>query len=340
MNILGIQFAPLFVPLERRLQTLAAATWILLMVFGNAIGPILTFYLLVYTKYWWLTALYLFWIWIIDKDIREKGGRQSTWVKSWSVWRYCIDYFSFRLEKLPGVELDPKKNYLFCCFPHGVICIGVFNAFATTWGGCSNYFPHHTPHIATLSQNYIIPFYRELALALGGIASSAKSIDYILRIPGGGHIGVVVVGGAAEAYYCKPGNYRVILKNRKGFVKLALKNGSPLVPMLSFGETDLFDQFDGPRLRSVQEAVRKRLGLAPVALIGRGFFQYSFGFIPRRRKVIAVVGIPLEVPKIQNPTVEQVDHYHAEFVKRLTQMFEEQKYTYLENPEDKHLVIE
>lgn len=48
----------------------------------------------------------------------------------------------------------------------------------------------------------------------------------------------------------------------------------------------------------------------------------------------------MEVPKIEQPTKEEVDQYHAEFVKRLTQMFEEQKHNYLVNPEDKHLVIE
>lgn len=38
--------------------------------------------------------------------------------------------------------------------------------------------------------------------------------------------------------------------------------------------------------------------------------------------------------------MEQVDQYHEEFLKKLTEMFEQQKHKYLENPEDKHLVIE
>lgn len=48
----------------------------------------------------------------------------------------------------------------------------------------------------------------------------------------------------------------------------------------------------------------------------------------------------MDIPKIEDPTKEQVNQYHAEFVKRLTTMFEEEKHNYLEHPEDKHLLIE
>ncbi|KAJ8921379.1 hypothetical protein NQ315_002995 [Exocentrus adspersus] len=340
MEIFGIQFAPLNVPMERRLQTLAAAAWMIVMAFGGFIGLLIALYLLTFTSFWFITGVYLLWAWFIDADIAERGGRPSKWVRSWLWWRYTRDYFPLRFEKLPSVELERDKNYLFCCFPHGMLSTGAFNAFGSEWGGYRDYFPHHTPHVVTLTQHYIMPFFRELALSLGGISSSAKSIDYVLGIPGGGHVCVLMVGGAAEAYFCKPGSYKVILKRRKGFVKLALKNGTPLVPVLSFGETDLFDQLEGSRLRTIQESLRKRIGLAPVLPIGRGFFQYSFGIIPRRSKVTTVVGTPMEVPRIERPTKEDVDRYHAEFVKNLIELFEKQKYHYLENPEDKQIVIE
>jgi hypothetical protein len=76
--------------------------------------------------------------------------------------------------------------------------------------------------------------------------------------------------------------YKFVVKNRKGFVKVALRNGSPpLVPAVSFGETDLFDQL-------VQEFIRKSLGVASVIINGRGFFQCSFGIIPRKQPVTTV----------------------------------------------------
>lgn len=287
MEIFGIRFAPLNVPLKRRLQTLSAAGWFITMAFGGFIGMFFAIYLL-FTRIWWLTALYLCWIWVIDKDISEKGGRTIEWVQKWSWWKYTRDYFPLRFEKAPWVELNTQKNYLFCCFPHGMLSIGAFNAFASEYGNFRTYFPNHKPHVVTLAQHYQMPFFRDLALSMGGISSSAKSIEYILSRPQGGHVCILMVGGAAEAYHCKPGNYSVILKKRKGFIRLALENGSPLVPVLSFGETDLFDQLEGPYLRSFQEMLRKWIGIAPVLPIGRGFFQYSFGIIPRRSPVTTV----------------------------------------------------
>jgi 2-acylglycerol O-acyltransferase 2 len=36
---------------------------------------------------------------------------------------------------------------------------------------------------------------------------------------------VLIVGGAQEAFFCKPANYQIILKKRKGFCKIALQTG-------------------------------------------------------------------------------------------------------------------
>lgn len=65
-----------------------------------------------------------------------------------------------------------------------------------------------------------------------------------------------------------------------------------LVPVISFGETDLYNQLyapEGSMLRRIQNWIRSYIGLAPVIFSGRGFFQYSFGLI-QKRVPITVVG--------------------------------------------------
>lgn len=44
------------------------------------------------------------------------------------------------------------------------------------------------------------------------------------------------VGGAQESLNAKPGHYQIVLKKRKGFIKLVLQTGASLVPVFSFGE--------------------------------------------------------------------------------------------------------
>ena len=52
-----------------------------------------------------------------------------------------------------------------------------------------------------------------------------KLSSYFDQHGGLAHSCVVVVGGAAEALEARPGNFKLVLKNRKGFVKMALKTG-------------------------------------------------------------------------------------------------------------------
>lgn len=47
----------------------------------------------------------------------------------------------------------------------------------------------------------------------------------------------------------------------------------------------------------------------------------------------------MEIPKIQNPTPEQVDEIHAKFKQCLIDLFEEQKHTYLKDAENVKLEI-
>ncbi|CAH1374248.1 unnamed protein product [Tenebrio molitor] len=338
MKILGIEFAPLRIPMHRRYETLAAAAWFVVIAFGGFIGLIICLYLL-FTSLWWFALLYATWIYL-DRHTCENGGRISVWVQNWRWWYHLKNYFPVNYDCAPGFALDAKRNYLFCCFPHGVLPVGPFNALGNAW--CEFYKTHREFKVksAILHQHFLLPFVRELALAVGTISCSANSLNYELSHPEGGHIVTLMPGGAIEAYNCHPGKYKFVVKNRKGFVKLALRNGSPLVPVISFGETDLFDQLEGPTLRKFQEYIRKFLGLAPVMFIGRGFFQYSFGIIPQRRPVTTVVGTPIEVTKVENPTKEQVEELHDTFVQSLTTLFEEYKYKYLENPEETCLELQ
>lgn len=154
---------------------------------------------------------------------------------------------------------------------------------------------------------------------------------------------VIVVGGAQEALYMRPDEYRIVLKKRKGFVKLALKSGASLVPMFSFGELDLYDQPANPpgsKLRRWQDFVKAVTGIAPTKFIGRGFFQYSYGMIPRRKPLNLVVGQPIDVPKTENPSDELVNEYHQKFMEGLIDLFETNKVRFIKKHEDAHLEIE
>nr|XP_034830197.1 2-acylglycerol O-acyltransferase 2-A-like [Maniola hyperantus] len=336
---LGIKWAPLDLPMSRRLQTLAATAWIVLVLFGEA-AAILIFIQLIYSGFWWLTLLYGIWM-LNDLDVCHRGGRKIEWVRNWPWWNYYRDYFPIKLVKKQ--DLDPSRNYLFACFPHGVVCSGAFGAFATNALGFYKVFPGMTCHMITLAGHFRVPFFRDLVLALGSCASSQESLLYLLdKKKHQGKCVALIVGGAAEALDSHPGEYKVILSRRKGFVRVAMKSGAPLVPVFSFGEPDVFRPPNNPQdslLRKFQEKVRQLTGISPMFPIGRGVFQYSFGVVPLRSPITTVVGEPMEIERNLEPTDTEVNAVHAEFTQRLIALFEAEKSKYLKDHDKVKLVI-
>ncbi|CAD1469759.1 unnamed protein product, partial [Heterotrigona itama] len=207
--------------------------------------------------------------------------------------RYYCNYFPVKLVKT--TDLDPNKSYLFCNFPHGILCLGVYGAFGTDAAGYRELFPGMDINVVMLDQNFKIPFLRDYCRINSTASSSPESMNQLLSTkpaaPFTGKVTVLMPGGAAEIMESKPGTYRILIKRRKGFVRLALKNGVPLVPVCSFGETNAYDQItfpEGSFMKKVMNFIRKIMGLPPVFFIGRGFFQNYYGIIPRRTPITVV----------------------------------------------------
>jgi hypothetical protein len=78
-----------------------------------------------------------------------------------------------------------------------------------------------------------------------------------------------------QSLFAKPGANDLVLKRRKGFVKIALRTGAALVPVYSWGENATFRTANelpaGSRLRRVQRRMTQLTGCA--CCCGSGAFQ-------------------------------------------------------------------
>lgn len=148
--------------------------------------------------------------------------------------------------------------------------------------------------------------------AVGAQSTSVKSITNLLNTPDGGKFGILVVGGAEESMYSRPGDYYFVLKKRRGFVKLALKTGAPLVPVITFGEIEVFTQPSNPPqslYRTLQCWSKRLFGFTPVISMGRGFFQYSFGILPRRNPIAVVGKLNYYFYYAEPPNIHRLQNY-------------------------------
>jgi 2-acylglycerol O-acyltransferase 2 len=81
-------------------------------------------------------------------------------------------------------------------------------------------------------------------------------------------------------------------------------------------------------MKAFQVWAEKWVGFTPVLFFGRGIFQYNWGLIPHRQKVTVVVGGPINVDKVENPTHEQVEALHAQYVTALKKLYQENNVKY------------
>ena len=138
----------------------------------------------------------------------------------------------------------------------------------------------------------------------------------------------IVVGGARESLDASPGVLRLVLKSRKGFVKLAIRTGADLVPCLSFGENELYDQVRAdshPAIHKVQLVLKKLLGFTIPLFHARGVFNYDVGLMPYRRPLNVVVGRPVKVMQFAKPDEAYVDEIHGLYVQELERIWEDWK---------------
>ncbi|XP_045070427.1 2-acylglycerol O-acyltransferase 2-A [Coregonus clupeaformis] len=330
-----IQFAPLNIPLRRRLQTAAVLQWVFsFLVLAQCC---LAGYVLLCVSDWWVLAvLYAGWLYL-DRDTPTSGGRRSEWLRNCSVWKHFRDYFPLNLIKT--VDLDPDSNYIFGFHPHGVLVAGGFGNFCTEASGFSSLFPGLTPYLLMLPFWFRVPFFRDYIMCGGLVSSEKASLSFLVSAPRGGNVAVVAVGGAPESLDARPGALTLQVLHRKGFIKLALKHGAQLVPVFSFGENELFDQMTNPAgspLRWLQDHLQRLMGVALPMFTGRGVFQYSFGLLPYRQPIHTVVGRPIPVVQTPSPTKDDIDRLHSLYLEGLTAVFEDNKDNYGIAP-DKHL---
>lgn len=188
----------------------------------------------------------------------------------------------------------------------------------------------------------MIPIFREIVLSIGFASASETSLKALLaqsnnpideknadKFTANG-VGLVV-GGIRECHLTNTNTYRLVLKNRHGFVRIALETGAALVPAISFGENDAFKMADvKPGLwRRLLELMFKKYRDSVEVLPSSMF--------PIRYPIHTVIGAPIVLEKTTDPSKELIYETHKQFCTKLEELFETHKSKYVENYEQIHL---
>lgn len=223
--------------------------------------------------------------------------------------------------------------------------------FGTSHSKWEQLFPALRPKLTSLNGNYYVPIARELFLSCGMASASANSLTALLQQSNdttdksnrdgftSNAVGLIV-GGIREQGVTYPDSYQLVIAKRRGFVRIALQTGVSLVPAISFGENNVYDIVDMKSTafgRFVERWCSRYTRQFPPLYCGRGFLQYDYGLLPRRRPITTVIGAPIHLIKSTNPSKDEIDKVHHKFCVRLSDLFETHKSKYIDNSDDIHL---
>lgn len=309
-------------PWERRLQALTVGFFNFFVC--CPICCLITLLMLLFGA-WWIRVCLLSYLSYIFSPLGKPTFpvSSSRWYQSLPIWRYFRDYFPVRQVIPPEVQrqFNPEKNYLFGYHPHAIHAFGAAATFGGEANGLSSYLPGLKFHLQTLRINFFIPFWREMCLLIGLGDASSASIRRTLR-SGPGECVVLAIGGAEESILSRPRTNDLVLKRRKGFVKMSLETGTALVPVYGFGETNTYEALhcvDHPSYFGVGQFIKRYTRLTLPGIAGRGPFRVR----PLPRPIFVVFGAPIEVPQIPFPTSADIDFYHQKYMEGLLSLYNE-----------------
>ena len=219
-----------------------------------------------------------------------------------------------KLEKMETASTPAAPQYILGVFPHGLNAD--FRILAD--GLLSTVLPRTASKVRTLAATVlsVLPVVREMAMWTGCVDACKPVAKRCLKA---GLSLYIFPGGQQEQLRTTHGRELCYLQRRKGFCKLALESGVPLVPVYVFGASDLYQT--SSFCLNLRLAILRWTGISWT--MGRG--HAASPYCPLAVDTTMVLGEPIMVQKVERPTPEQVDKLHAEFVTALQQLFDQHR---------------
>ncbi|XP_053992448.1 diacylglycerol O-acyltransferase 2-like [Hylaeus volcanicus] len=232
-----------------------------------------------------------------------------------SLRRYFRYYFSrffseasIRFEHVPQIEDRPT---ILCVNPHGI--------FSLIWAYCylADEFEHF--HWCFSSLLRLSPIFRILTDTTGHASNIRKNtvVDHMIHkrsiaiIPGGWHEGTLHTQTKDRLY----------IRKRQGFIKYALQYGYTITPSYGFGERETYWNISG--------AYNFRFRLNDYGILTvLPFGQWWCPILPYSEKLHVVIGSPIQLPHIQNPTSENVHYWHSIYISEMVNLYNRYKYIF------------
>ena len=131
------------------------------------------------------------------------------------------------------------------------------------------------------------------------------------------------LGGADEMGRIVNKKLEFVIKKRKGIFKIALETGIPIVPVITYGENEIFPETDNEFLiwfnQQFYNVFRLRLWIPSLSSVK----NWANLLIKPLDPVHTYTGRPIYVKKIENPTDKHIQSLRKIYISRIIELFDE-----------------
>ena len=215
--------------------------------------------------------------------------------------------------KIHAKNIPPKSINIW--HPHGISGVTpvIHNGYRITS-------PEYKPTKGVVHYGYfMLPFIKDIIPLLNAIPSDEYSIRDTLQTESIS----ITLGGVDEMRRGSPKDLQLVVRKRRGIFKIALEMGVPIVPILTYGEQEIFPESDLGILKMYNELMydwfRFRIPFPTLNSVINWTRLSQTALEP----IVSYTGKPIRTKKIPNPTERQIKKLRDLYIQRLQDLFDE-----------------
>eukprot|EP00444_Apocalathium_aciculiferum_P050349 CAMPEP_0183512994 /NCGR_PEP_ID=MMETSP0371-20130417/11916_1 /TAXON_ID=268820 /ORGANISM="Peridinium aciculiferum, Strain PAER-2" /LENGTH=317 /DNA_ID=CAMNT_0025710161 /DNA_START=89 /DNA_END=1042 /DNA_ORIENTATION=+ len=236
-----------------------------------------------------------------------------TVTKVLKIWSW-MNGVNVRSESGEGLECDRSRRYMMTWHPHGfIVYCPIFLMAEKAIRGEPVGAPWHCTGAPVL---FKVPFIGELLQVLSGRPVDKRTLESIMAA--GGTV-AVQPGGMTEQKATRHDQELALFPANLGFIRMAIKYGTPILMLYIFGENQLYKKVDG--MEKFTDMLFKVTGLALPLFTAKAGLPTA-AFFPRATDIHARWGAPVEVGEPdENPSDDKVEEVFSRYLKELQRIF-------------------
>eukprot|EP01038_Epipyxis_sp_PR26KG_P009544 gene9544-12855_t len=243
-------------------------------------------------------------------------SKQPQWlfdvIGAWTM-KKATEYFHMRVFIEDAEAVEKCGQAIFALEPHDVLPLSIF-AFNDDACGVKG----HKCLGCLTSAAFSVPIMRHVYTWMRAVSIDKKNVTKLLTQ---GYSPVICPGGMQEVFYMENKKEVVLyLSKRAGFIKLALIHGVAIIPCFTFGLRNSFTAWV-PKSQFLLR-IAKKIGFLPMPFFG----VWGSPLGPSKPcDYTNVIGKPITVNKISNPTDADIKKYQDIYISETLRLFEEYK---------------